>query len=113
MGLVLDIVLWLLTALTVVSGVVYLVVWTKRGFWIPAYVHVLAFFSFFAGALLGLLFISQGTPLTDTRLGTYMLAVGLAVGLPIFVYFWFVFFGGAEAAHERRRPPQEDDPIEP
>ena len=106
---------FLFVALAVVSllaGFAAIVRWVRRGFWVPRYVHGLAIGAFVAGILLGYQVLADGSPKADTTFGV-LVALFLVLVLPALIYFFFVFYGGADAANERRSQPRDDEPIEP
>jgi len=79
-------------AMFAIAAVVNIRAWIERKFWFPAYVHVLAIFSY--GTCL-LIFDVFGS-------GRWVSGSFLALLVPCLVYSAFVVLGGVEAAAERR-----------
>lgn len=83
-----------MTGITLGLGLLSLVRWARRGFWVPPYVHVLALMFFLLGGLLTVT-AWQWQALT-WELAVLFLLVG-----PLLVYVWFAYFGGVEEAVAR------------
>lgn len=97
LGALIDI----LTGITALaSGIGYLWLWHKHRFWLPRYAHFLA-----AGATLVAALGLWATRPADGGVGRVALVVPL---MPLLVYFFVVFLGGAEEARKRHEQKQRD-----
>lgn len=67
--------------------------WRTR-FWLPRYVHVMAFVASLIGVALWYVSRVPGTPRTAPLI--------LALIFPAIVYFFFVFYGGQQLAFKKR-----------
>lgn len=76
-------------------------VWSRRGFWLPRYVHVLAAIAFLLG--LGSIWWLQQQSLGKPTLNGLL----AALMFPTIVYAAFVLYGGAMAADKRNKKPHE------
>ena len=72
--------------------------WRRGGYWMPRYVHVLAFGSLMVILSINWLWIQAGGEMWATR----YVVIGL---FPAVVYFVFMTFGGMRAALKRRESP--------
>lgn len=89
--------------LAVLAAVGFFRYWGKTHFWLPRYVHYLAAI----GLAVGLACIAFMPPNAPINQGgwTGLKKALLVLILPALVYFFFVFYGGQRAAHERTYQP--------
>ena len=71
--------------------------WVRTRFWLPKYVHVLAFIAFVV-MLWVLSMASADAPVNHWGFASRLL---FSLTLPAIVYFFFVFYGGQRAAYDR------------
>jgi uncharacterized membrane protein len=88
--------------LILIVGVFNLWFWSRRRFWVPKYVHVIAGTSFAIAFFLGWMAYS----LADINIRQKAIKVWFLITIlfPTIVYFVFVFLGGVEARYRRRIP---------
>jgi len=88
--------------LILIAGVFNLWFWSRRRFWVPKYVHVIAGISFFIAFFLGGMAYSLG----DISIQQKAIKIWILITIlfPTIVYFVFVFLGGVEATYRRRFP---------
>ena len=85
----------LIVWLTVLAGIASVIFWAKSGFWVPRYIHFMAFSAFLLGAGLAWLARISGDPLADRH-------ALLIIVFPLAVYVTFAFYGGV-----RIKPPRD------
>ncbi len=90
-----------------IVGVFNLWFWSRRGFWVPKYVHVIAGISFVIAFLLGWMGFSIGNIPNPQR--AIRIWIFITILFPTIVYFVFVFLGGVEATYRRRFPHAIDE----
>ncbi len=90
-----------------IHGVVILIVgvfnlwfWSRRRFWVPKYVHIIAGISFVIALFLGWMGFSIGNIPNPQR--AIRISILITILFPTIVYFVFVFLGGVEATYGRR-----------
>jgi hypothetical protein len=90
-----------------IHGVIFLIVgvfnlwfWSRRRFWVPKYVHVMAGISFVIAILLGWMAFSLDRVSDPGR--AIRVWILITVLFPTIVYFAFAFYGGVEAAYRSR-----------
>jgi hypothetical protein len=90
--------------LLAVTAIGFFLFWARTRFWLPKYAHILRF----VGLAVGLWCVSispDDAPINKYGpIGKFL----LALAVPAMVYFFFVFYGGQEAAHRRKpKTPEE------
>jgi hypothetical protein len=93
--------------LIIIAGVFNLWFWSRRRFWVPKYVHIIAGISFVIAFLLGWMGFSIGNIPNPQR--AIRIWIFITILFPTIVYFIFVFLGGVEAAYKRRFPRTIDE----
>ena len=90
-----------------IHGVIFLTVgvfnlwfWSRRRFWVPKYVHVMASISFIIAILLGWMAFSLDHVSNPGR--AIKIWILITVLFPTIVYFAFAFYGGVEAAYRSK-----------
>ena len=92
--------------LFLIVGVFNLWFWSRRRFWVPKYVHVIAAISFVIAFLLGWMAYSLDHISNPQR--AIRIWILITILFPTIVYFVFVFYGGVEAAYRNRFPHNKD-----
>jgi hypothetical protein len=84
--------------IAVVAAAGFFFFWARTRFWLPKYAHVLALIALALGVWMAAT-VSDDAPISKQGPVAKIL---LALGLPVMVYFFFVFYGGQRAAYESR-----------
>ncbi len=93
-----------------IAGVFHLWLWARRRFWVPRYVHIIAAIALVIAIFLGWMGFSIGNVNNPEKaIRAWILMIIL---FPSIVYFFFVFYGGVEAAHKTKMPKSENEEID-
>jgi len=80
------------------SAIGFFIFWARTRFWLPKYAHILAAI----GLVVGLWCVSNTPNDAPINKGGPTARLLSALALPAMVYFFFVFYGGQQAAHRSR-----------
>jgi uncharacterized membrane protein len=93
--------------LIIIAGVFNLWFWSRRRFWVPKYVHIVAAISLVIAILLGwMAFPLDQTSNPQRAIGIWIF---ITILFPTVVHFVFVFLGGVETTYRRRFPRAIDE----
>lgn len=92
-----------------IAGVFHLWLWARRRFWVPRYVHIIAAIALVIAIFLGWMGFSIGNVNNPEK--AIRVCILMIILFPSIVYFFFVFYGGVEAAYKSRMPRRENGEI--
>jgi hypothetical protein len=81
-----------------VGGLVFICLWYRTRFWIPAYIHIMAAIAFIIG-----IWISKTAPDNAPAKQDMFLDILIILFFPAVVYIFFIINGGQYEAFARRK----------